>query len=51
MTDIIKIYGTESLLDEKFLLFLGVGMKFKKEVLKDDNINFISALEMLAQLN
>ena len=51
LTDIIKIYGTESLLDEKFLLFLGVGMKFKKEVLKDDNINFISALEMLAQLN
>lgn len=51
LTDVIKIYGAEALLDSKFLLFLGVGMKFKKEVLKDDNISFVSALGMLAQLN
>lgn len=51
ITQFLERYNMKEMLDEKFITLIGVTVKFRKEVLKDESLDLAEALYLLQNLS
>ena len=51
ITQFLESYNLKEMLDEKFITLIGITVKFRKEVLKDESLDLAEALHILQSLS
>ena len=51
ITQFLEHYNMKEMLDEKFITLIGITVKFRKEVLKDESLDLAEALYLLQSLS
>ena len=51
ITQFLEHYNMKEMLDEKFINLIGITVKFRKEVLKDESLDLDEALHILQSLS
>lgn len=51
ITQFLEHYNMKEMLDEKFITLIGITVKFRKEVLKDESLDLVEALYLLQSLS
>ena len=51
ITQFLEHYNMKEMLDEKFITLIGITVKFRKEVLKDESLDLVEALHILQSLS
>ena len=51
ITKFLENYNMKEMLDEKFITLIGITVKFRKEVLKDESLDLVEALYILQSLS